>query len=64
MWKAGHHGKQEWACRVKEAARNEQRIRVSRNAVFVGRAHQFNATKPQVKNFINNLRRNADGTHV
>ena len=67
MWKAGScRGRQQWRCRVKEGARNEQRIRVGdgKYGGFVGRAHQFNATKQQVKDFINNLRRNADGTHV
>jgi hypothetical protein len=64
MWRAGSgRGKPKFVCRVKEAARNEERIRVN-DCTFVGRAHQFGATKQQVKDFINNLRRNADGTHV
>ena len=67
MWKAGSkNGKPQWTCRVKESARNEQRIRVGdgKYGGFVGRAHQFGATKTQVKDFISNLRRNANGTHV
>lgn len=67
MWKAGSYkGRPRWTCRVKERKRNEERIRVGngRFGGFVGRAHQFRATKTQVKDFINGLRRDANGTSV
>lgn len=61
MWRRGEG---RWGCRVKERARNAERIRVGVDVVFVGRAHQFRATKTQVKDFINGLRRDANGTSV
>lgn len=67
MWKAGScRGRPRWTCRVKERKRNEKRIRVGdgRFGGFVGRSHQFRATKTQVKDFINGLRRDANGTSV
>lgn len=61
MW---GNGVGRFRCSVKERARNAERIRVGADGTFVGRSHQFRATKQQVKDFINGLRRNADGTHV
>lgn len=49
MWRGGKSG---WVCRVKEGARNAERIRVGADAVFVGRSHKFGTSKENVKRFI------------
>lgn len=67
MWRDGHRpdGSQSWRCRVKETARNAGRIRVGGDGgTFVGRAHQFGASKQDVKRFIDTLRKESHGADV
>ena len=65
MWRNGSDRRgRRWVCRVKEGARNAERIRVSGDSIFVGRSHQFNASKQDVKSFISRTRKELHGTSV
>lgn len=64
MWRNGScRGVRRWVCRIKEGARNAERIRVG-PGIFVGRSHQFNASKQDVKDFISRTRKEFHGTSV